>query len=153
RGFLSRLTIRLQVFRTDGAIRNGGVLAAASCVSVVAGLLASKFWAVSVGPGGMGQASAFQALATLGTTIFGLGIGNAIVKHGAESAAAPGDPAFLPLVRASWSLWQRSILFGVLPTLLGLFIYRIHLGQTLTSTTEPVLLLWVLSAATATSLA
>lgn len=143
----------MAAIRADGPIRNGIVLTAASCLTVLFGLVASKFWAIAVGPTGMGHASAFQSLVTFASTVLSLGLGNAVIKEGAEQAAIPGNSTFRVMVCAAWSLWRWSCVAGAVCILVCGVVYRGLRHEPAGIPSSDFYLFWALTATTASSIA
>lgn len=116
------------------------------------GFVASKFWALAVGPMGMGRASVLQSTVTLVGTVVGLGLGSAVVKLGTKLAAQPQDPSFRSMLTAAWSLWRWSSIVGGIAILVALTAYRAVLQEPLSPSINDLILIWSLLATTATAL-
>lgn len=123
-------------------IRATLILSSGSVVSLLAGFIANKAYAVWVGPEGLGLLSLLQGLLGLAVLTAGMGLPSGLVRLGA-AAASQNDSAFIAALRqASWQLY--ALFSGTAALLLLLFgqpIARFMLAESSTS-----ILVWVVLA-------
>ncbi len=96
------------------------ILGSGSVVSLFAGFIANKAYAIWVGPEGLGLLSLLQGLLGLAALVAGMGLPSGLVRLGA-TAASQNDSTFIAALRqASWQLYALiagtvvllSLLFG-----------------------------------------
>jgi O-antigen/teichoic acid export membrane protein len=80
-------------------------LGSGSAISLLAGLLSNKAYAVWVGPEGMGLLGLLQGLLGISAIIAGMGLSSGLVRLGAAEVAANNTPRVLALRRAAWQLF------------------------------------------------
>ena len=110
-------------------LRATAILGSSSLVSILAGVLSAKAWAVLVGPSGLGFMRLLQSLVGLGGLIAGMGIGVGLVRAGAQALATKDETRIAALRKAAWLLfWVLSALALLLLTLFRTPISRWVLG-------------------------
>lgn len=91
-----------------GILRATGILASSSLVTVVVGVVSAKITALLIGPVGVGRIGILQSIVGMATLLAGLGIGNALVRLGANAVANDRPAEATALVRAAsltgWAL-------------------------------------------------
>lgn len=85
-------------------LKSTAILSSSSLVSIVVGLVSAKFWALLLGPVGIGYMGLLQGLIGLSGLVVGMGVGAGLVRMG-SSALERGDYTYLvALRRAAWLL-------------------------------------------------
>jgi antigen flippase len=80
------------------------ILGSSSLVSVGLGLLTTVFWAVLLGPEGMGYLGLLQSFVLLGGLVISLGSGNAVIRFGAMAFAQADHARYQAVRLAGWGL-------------------------------------------------
>jgi PST family polysaccharide transporter len=82
------------------------ILGSGSAISLVAGFLSNKAYAVWVGPEGVGLLGLLQGLLAIAAIVAGMGLSAGLVRVGAPHTAE-ADPAFmLALRQAAWQIYR-----------------------------------------------
>ncbi len=90
------------------------VLGSGSAISLIAGFLSNKVYAVLVGPEGLGLIGLFQSALAIASIAAGLGLSSGLVRFGA-SYAREGDVRIVALRQAAWQIyWAVLMLLIVL---------------------------------------
>lgn len=95
-------------------LKNTAVLGSSSIISIFVGLFATKFWAILLGPGGLGFMGLLQNLVSLVGLIVGLGIGSGIVRYGSAEIARENYGEVAVLRRAAWLLFGMSTALSII---------------------------------------
>lgn len=101
------------------------ILGSSSAVTVVVGLVSAKFWAVLMGPAGLGYLAMLQSLLTISVMIVGLGINVGMVRVGAKAIAGDDEAT---LAAGGKTALILSLIAGVIGLLL-LFLLRNVINQ------------------------
>ncbi|MBU6400566.1 MAG: oligosaccharide flippase family protein [Verrucomicrobia bacterium] len=100
-------------------MRSTLLLGGSSLVTLLVGLLATKCWAILLGPKGFGYLGLVQNLLLLAGLVAGCGVSTALVRFGAEAAAQNDLVRVAALRQASW--WLTGLLAGVVGALMWIF--------------------------------
>jgi len=96
--------VRQQTDRSYNQILNSSVLiGGSSLITILAGILRTKFVAVFLGPAGIGLMGVFSSMTTMVGTVVGMGIATSGVRQIAEAAGAGEEVR----IARSWGCWGR----------------------------------------------
>lgn len=86
------------------------ILGSGSAVSLIAGFLSNKAYAVWVGPEGVGLLGLFQSLLGIAAIVAGMGLSAGLVRLGAAHVSASQAVGFAALRQAAWQLYAVLML-------------------------------------------
>lgn len=108
------------------------ILSTSSLVTILIGLVSAKFYALFLGPSGVGFMGLLQSLLGLAVLVTGLGLGTGIVRMGAEALEQDDKSKTAALQQAAWLLFWS---IGGVSALLLLF-FRVPLSQAMLGSPE-----------------
>jgi PST family polysaccharide transporter len=100
-------------------LKSTAILSSSSLVSILVGLFSAKFWAVLLGPIGLGYMGLLQGLVGLSGLVAGMGIGTGMIRMGSSALASENYQYMAALRQAAWLLF--CILGGTITLLFFLF--------------------------------
>ncbi|HZS07217.1 MAG TPA: oligosaccharide flippase family protein [Blastocatellia bacterium] len=86
-------------------LRATAILSTSSIVTILTTLVATKVYAVLLGPGGLGFLGLLQSLVSLSSLIAGMGIGAGLVRRGANALGREDQTEVTHLRQAAWFLF------------------------------------------------
>jgi antigen flippase len=122
------------------AIRSTGLLAGSSIVTVLAGVVSAKVWALIVGTSGVGYLGLLMALIGLTCLFAGLGISAALVRFGADLLTQSDSSEGTALRKAAWIITICTSLLVMVPMVIFRYpISSVMLGSANRSHVVPLM--------------
>lgn len=111
-------------------LKNTAILGSSSIVNILVGLVATKFWALILGPGGLGFMGLLQNIVALAGLVAGMGISSGIIRQGSAALAREDFFEIFVLRRAAWLLFcVNASVFTLLLIVLQAPISQMMLGS------------------------